>query len=218
MAPLVPIPFAHLPQSLAQVSFLETWGSNGWRHWRPSLLRASCCCTGGLEVLTQGSSPRRGRRMAQRAYEADRKSSLLPALLHLSCPPVYVPPPISTGTRGRRHGPPRTQPRQGDYRHEWLPYGCPLDARPQARPIASLCAPSLPCALVGGTGSTRTPQQTPQTPPKQTKIRGRGGLDSTAPRTTMPDKEGSPERASAATCKTAARGKGSERREGKRTP
>ena len=55
--------------------------------------------------------------MAQKAYEAYGKSSLLPAFLHLPFPPRYVPPPASTGTGGSRRGTLTTWARPGDYRH-----------------------------------------------------------------------------------------------------
>ena len=56
-----------------------------------------------------------GQRMAQEAFEAYGKSSPLPALPHLPFPPGYVPPPVSMGTGGSRHGTPNTMRRRGDY-------------------------------------------------------------------------------------------------------
>ena len=58
----------------------------------------------GCWVPKQGPSPQPGRRMAQEAFEAYGKSSPLPALLHHPFPPGYVPPPVSMGTGGGRHG------------------------------------------------------------------------------------------------------------------
>ena len=70
----------------------------------------------GCWVPKQGPSPRPGRRMAQEAFEAYGKSSPLPALPHHPFPPGYVPPPISMGTGGSRHGTLSTLRRHGDYR------------------------------------------------------------------------------------------------------
>ena len=70
----------------------------------------------GCWVPKQGPSPRPGRRMAQEAFEAYGKSSPLPALPHLLFPPGYVPPPVSMGTGGSRHGTLSTLRRRGDYR------------------------------------------------------------------------------------------------------
>ena len=70
----------------------------------------------GCWVPKQGPSPRPGRRMAQEAFEAYGKSSPLPALPHLPIPPGYVPPPVSMGTEGSRHGTLSTMRRRGDYR------------------------------------------------------------------------------------------------------
>ena len=70
----------------------------------------------GCWVPKQGPSPRPGRRMAQEAFEAYGKSSPLPALPHLPFPPGYVPPPVSMGTGGSRHGTLSTLRRRGDYR------------------------------------------------------------------------------------------------------
>ena len=54
--------------------------------------------------------------MAQEAFEAYGKSSPLPALPHHPFPPGYVPPPVSMGTGGSRHGTLSTLRRRGDYR------------------------------------------------------------------------------------------------------
>ena len=70
----------------------------------------------GCWVPKQGPSPRPGRRMAQEAFEAYGKSSPLPALPHHPFPPGYVPPPVSMGTGGSRHGTLSTMRRPGDYR------------------------------------------------------------------------------------------------------
>ena len=70
----------------------------------------------GCWVPKQGPSPRPGRRMAQEAFEAYGKSSPLPALPHHPFPPGYVPPPVSMGTGGSRHGTLSTMRRRGDYR------------------------------------------------------------------------------------------------------
>ena len=70
----------------------------------------------GCWVPTQGPSPRPGRRMAQEAFEAYGKSSPLPALPHLPFPPGYVPPPVSMGAGGSRHGTLNTSRGRGDYR------------------------------------------------------------------------------------------------------
>ena len=70
----------------------------------------------GCWVPKQGPSPRLGRRMAQEAFEAYGKSFPLPALPHLPFPPGYVPPPVSMGTGGSRHGALSTLRRHGDYR------------------------------------------------------------------------------------------------------
>ena len=70
----------------------------------------------GCWVPKQGPSPRAGRRMAQEAFEAYGKSSPLPALPHHPFPPGYVPPPVSMGTGGSRHGTLSTMRRRGDYR------------------------------------------------------------------------------------------------------
>ena len=70
----------------------------------------------GCWVPKQGPSPRPGRRMGQEAFEAFGKSSPLPALPHLPFPPGYVPPPVSMGTGGSRHGTLSTLRRSGDYR------------------------------------------------------------------------------------------------------
>ena len=70
----------------------------------------------GCWVPKQGPSPPPGRRMAQEAFEAYGKSSPLPALPHHPFPPGYVPPPVSMGTGGSRHGTLSTMRRRGDYR------------------------------------------------------------------------------------------------------
>ena len=70
----------------------------------------------GCWVPKQGPSPRPGRRMAQEAFEAYGKSSPLPALPHHPFPPGCVPPPVSMGTGGSRHGTLSTMRRCGDYR------------------------------------------------------------------------------------------------------
>ena len=70
----------------------------------------------GCWVPKQGLSPRPGRRMAQEAFEAYGKSSPLPALPHHLFPPGYVPPAVSMGTGGSRHGTLSTMRRRGDYR------------------------------------------------------------------------------------------------------
>ena len=70
----------------------------------------------GCWVPKQGPSPRPGRRMAQEAFEAYGKSSPLPALPHHPFPIGYVPPPVSMGTGGSRHGTLSTMRRRGDYR------------------------------------------------------------------------------------------------------
>ena len=70
----------------------------------------------GCWVPKQGPSPQPGRRMAQEAFEAYGKSSPLPALPHHPFPPGYVPPPVSMGTGGGRHGTLSTLRRRGDYR------------------------------------------------------------------------------------------------------
>ena len=70
----------------------------------------------GCWVPKQGPSPRPGWRMAQEAFEAYGKSSPLPALPHHPFPPGYVPPPVSMGTGGSRHGTLSTMRRRGDYR------------------------------------------------------------------------------------------------------
>ena len=70
----------------------------------------------GCWVLKQGPSPRPGRRMAQEAFEAYSKSSPLPALPHHPFAPGYVPPPVSMGIGGSRHGTLSTMRRRGDYR------------------------------------------------------------------------------------------------------
>ena len=70
----------------------------------------------GCWVPKQGPSPRPARRMAQESFEAYGKSSPLPALLPLPNPPGYVPPPVSMGTGGSRHGTLSTMRRRGDYR------------------------------------------------------------------------------------------------------
>ena len=70
----------------------------------------------GCWVPKQGPSPRPGRRMAQEAFEAYGKSSPLPALPHHPFPPGYVPPPVSMGTGGSRHGTLSTMRRRGHYR------------------------------------------------------------------------------------------------------
>ena len=79
----------------------------------------------GCWVPKQGPSPRPGRRMAQEAFEAYGKSSPLPALPHLPFPPGYVPPPVSMGTGGSRHGTLRTMRRRGDYRRGATAAGYP---------------------------------------------------------------------------------------------
>ena len=70
----------------------------------------------GCWVPKQGPSPRPGRRMAQEVFEAYGKSSPLPALPHHPFPPGYVPPPVSMGKGGSRHGTLSTMRRRGDYR------------------------------------------------------------------------------------------------------
>ena len=79
----------------------------------------------GCRVPKQGPSPRPGRRMAQEAFEAYGKSSPLPALPHLPFPPGYVPPPVSMGTGGSRHGTLSTMRRRGDYRRGATAAGYP---------------------------------------------------------------------------------------------
>ena len=70
----------------------------------------------GCWVPKQGPSPRPGRRMAQEAFEAYSRSSPLPALPHHPFQPGYVPPPVSMGTGGSRHGTLSTMRRRRDYR------------------------------------------------------------------------------------------------------
>ena len=70
----------------------------------------------GLFGAQTGALPRPGRRIAQEAFEAYGKSFLLPALPHLPFPPGYVPPPVSMGTGGSRHGTLSTLQRRDDYR------------------------------------------------------------------------------------------------------
>ena len=79
----------------------------------------------GCWVPKQGPSPRPGRRTAQEAFEAYGKSSPLPALPHLPFPPGYVPPPVSMGTGGSRHGTLSTMRRRGDYRRGATAAGYP---------------------------------------------------------------------------------------------
>ena len=79
----------------------------------------------GCWVPKQGPSPRPGRRMAQEAFEAYGKSSPLPALPQLPFPPGYVPPPVSMGTGGSRHGTLSTMRRRGDYRRGATAAGYP---------------------------------------------------------------------------------------------
>ena len=79
----------------------------------------------GCRVPKQGPSPRPGRRMAQEAFEAYGKSSPLPALPHLPFPTGYVPPPVSMGTGGSRHGTLSTMRRRGDYRRGATAAGYP---------------------------------------------------------------------------------------------
>ena len=70
----------------------------------------------GLLGANTGTLPSSRVRMAQEAFEAYGKSSPLPALPHLPFPPAYVPPPVSMGTGGSRHGTLNTSRRRGDYR------------------------------------------------------------------------------------------------------
>ena len=79
----------------------------------------------GCWVPKQGPSPRPGRRMAQEAFEAYGKSSPLPALPHHPFPPGYVPPPVSMGTGGSRHGTLSAMRRRGDYRQGAAAAGVP---------------------------------------------------------------------------------------------
>ena len=67
----------------------------------------------GLLGAETGALPSTG---AQEAFEAYGKSSPLPALPHHPFPPGYVPPPVSMGTGGSRHGTLSTMRRRGDYR------------------------------------------------------------------------------------------------------
>ena len=84
----------------------------------------------GCWVPKQGPSPRPGGRMAQEAFEAYGKSSPLPAPPHLPFPPGYVPPPVSMGTGGSRHGTLSTMRRRGDYRR-----GAPAAGEPGVRSL-----------------------------------------------------------------------------------
>ena len=70
----------------------------------------------GCWVPNQGPPPRPGQLIAQEASEAYGKSSPLLALPHHPFPRGYVPPPVSMGTGGSRHGTLSTMRRRGDYR------------------------------------------------------------------------------------------------------
>ena len=105
----------------------------------------------GCWVPKQGPSPRPGRRMAQEAFEAYGKSSPLPALPHHPFPPGYVPPPVSMGTGGSRHGTLSTMPRRGDYRQ-----GAPAARDPGVR------------SLYHG-GGREGPKENPPPPPAAAK-------------------------------------------------
>ena len=79
------------------------------RGWAVGPPRAVGCRNRG-PPLDQGGGWRK------KPFEAYGKSSPLPALLHLPNPPGYVPPPVSMGTGGSRHGTLSTMRRRGDYR------------------------------------------------------------------------------------------------------
>ena len=151
----------------------------------------------GCWVPKQGPSPRPGRRMAQEAFEAYGKSSPLPALLPLPNPPGYVPPPVSMGTGGSRHGTLSTMRRRGDYRrggNSGLECGTytmeqggkaqrePPPLQPSASPRGCVVPTSCLRRACNGGESKREPLPPPDTtaPPRAGKA-GRGGAKSAPP-------------------------------------
>ena len=70
----------------------------------------------GLLGADTGALPSSSAADAQEAFDAYGKSTPLPALPRLPLPPGYVPPPVSMGTGGSRHGTLNTLRRRGDNR------------------------------------------------------------------------------------------------------
>ena len=168
----------------------------------------------GCWVPKQGPSPRPGRRMAQEAFEAYGKSSPLPALPHHLFPPGYVPPPVSRGTGGSRHGTLSTMQRRGDYRQGATAAGDPGprglyhgEGREGPRekpppPAAAKCLiPCLrPACVVPATCVQRREEDMGAPPPPHTPApprvgdAGRGGRKAPPPEDKAAGWEGSGER------------------------
>ena len=144
----------------------------------------------GCWVPKQGPSPRPGRRMAQEAFEAYGKSSPLPALPPPTFLPGYVPPPVSMGTGGSRHGTLSTLRGCGDYRQGaaaagdpglrslYLGEGREGQKEETPPPTAAKCLASClrralhrACTM----RATEERQQAPPPPPTHTSTPGVGG-------------------------------------------
>ena len=156
----------------------------------------------GCWVPKQRPSPRPGRRMAQEAFEAYGKSSPLPALPHLPFPPGYVPPPVSMGTGGSRHGTLSTMRRRGDYRPgattagdpgvrslyhgegQEGPKGTPPPAAAEClNPcLCRSCVMPATCVQRRGDNKGAPPPPHPPLPPRGREMREGGGLKVTPPR------------------------------------
>ena len=155
----------------------------------------------GCWVPKEGPSPRPGRRMAQEAFEAYGKSSPLPALPHHPFPPGYVPPPVSMGTGGSRHGTLSTMRRRGDYRQGATAAGDPgvrslyhgegregpkenppPPLQPSASPRACVVLASCLRHACNEGKTTRAPPPPPHTPaPPRVGDAGRGGRKAPPP-------------------------------------
>ena len=144
----------------------------------------------GCWVPKQGHSPRPGRRMAQEAFEAYGKSSPLPALPHLPFPAGYVPPPVSMGTGGSRHGTLSTMLRRGDYRRGATAAGDPgvrglyhgAGREGPASPRDCVVPTSCLRRACNGGETIRAPLPPPPTPaPRGQGMRVGGGAKSDTP-------------------------------------
>ena len=152
----------------------------------------------GCWVPKQGPSPRPGRRMAQEAFEAYGKSSPLPALPHHPFPPGYVPPPVSMGTGGSRHGTLSTMRKRGDYRQGATAAGDPgvrslyhgegregPKGNPPQQPSASPRACVVPASCLRHAcnegETTWAPLPHPPPPPRGRGMRVGGGAKSNTP-------------------------------------
>ena len=122
--------------------------------------------------------------MAQKAYKAYNKSSPLPALRHLPFPPGYIPPPVSIGAGGSRHGTLTAWARHGDHRHMWLRSGFLPQPRRRALCLASCphsahivpASCSLPAVCTSGCNGKNCQATRPHPPhDPQSQVRREGG-------------------------------------------